>query len=67
MAGKILDDSTIPADGQLLSTSTYAALFSLYGTEYGGNGTTTFAVPDLRQAAPDGLTYAICAFGVFPN
>jgi hypothetical protein len=66
VAGSTLDDSTIPANGQLLSISSYTALYSLYGTEYGGNGKTTFAVPNLKQAAPDGLTYAICAFGVFP-
>jgi microcystin-dependent protein len=35
-------------DGQLLSISQNTALFSLLGTSYGGNGTTTFALPDLR-------------------
>lgn len=34
--------------GQLLAINTNQALFSLLGTMYGGNGTTTFAVPDLR-------------------
>ena len=34
--------------GQLLSISQNTALFSLLGTTYGGNGTTTFALPDLR-------------------
>src|SRR5262245_20220228 len=34
--------------GQLLPISQNAALFSLLGTYYGGNGTTTFALPDLR-------------------
>ena len=36
------------ANGQLLPISSNSALFSLYGTIYGGNGTTTFALPDLR-------------------
>jgi microcystin-dependent protein len=36
-------------DGQLLSISQYQALFSLLGTFYGGNGQTTFALPDLRS------------------
>ncbi|MBG0794542.1 phage tail protein [Methylocystis sp. H62] len=40
------------ADGQLLSISQNTALFSLYGTTYGGNGSTTFALPDLRGRAP---------------
>ncbi len=35
-------------DGSLLSISQNSALFSLLGTTYGGNGTTTFALPDLR-------------------
>jgi len=35
-------------DGTTLSISTYPALFSLLGTTYGGNGTTTFQLPDLR-------------------
>jgi microcystin-dependent protein len=36
-------------NGQTLSISQNAALFSLLGTTYGGNGTTTFALPDLRS------------------
>lgn len=35
-------------DGQLLSIQQNTALFSLLGTTYGGNGTTNFALPDLR-------------------
>ncbi|WP_395050660.1 phage tail protein [Flavobacterium sp.] len=35
-------------EGQLLSISQNTALFSLLGTTYGGNGQTTFALPDLR-------------------
>lgn len=35
-------------NGQLLSISQNTALFSLLGTFYGGNGQTTFALPDLR-------------------
>ena len=37
-----------PCDGRLLSISSNTALFSLLGTYYGGNGTTNFALPDLR-------------------
>ena len=36
-------------NGQLLPISQNTALFSLLGTTYGGNGTTTFALPDLRS------------------
>lgn len=41
-------------DGSLLSVSTYPALFSLLGTTYGGNGSTTFGLPDLRGRVPVG-------------
>ncbi|MEQ8405210.1 MAG: tail fiber protein [Oceanicaulis sp.] len=39
----------IPANGQLLAIASNTALFSLYGTNFGGNGQTTFAVPDMRS------------------
>lgn len=39
-------------NGQLLPIQQYSALFSLIGVTYGGNGTTTFALPDLRGRAP---------------
>jgi microcystin-dependent protein len=38
--------------GQLLPISQYTALFSLIGTYYGGNGTTTFQLPDLQGRVP---------------
>lgn len=40
--------------GQILSISTNTALFALLGTIYGGNGQTTFAVPDLQGRVPIG-------------
>ena len=39
---------TLEADGRLLSISENTALFSLFGTFYGGDGRTTFGLPDLR-------------------
>jgi len=39
-------------DGQLLPINQNQALFSLLGTTFGGNGTTTFALPDLRGRTP---------------
>jgi hypothetical protein len=56
-----------PASGQLLSISQNTALFALLGTTFGGNGITTFALPDLRAAAPNGLTYSVCTVGIFPS
>ncbi|WP_268847455.1 phage tail protein [Flavobacterium aestivum] len=40
--------------GQILPISTNTALFSLLGTYYGGNGQTTFALPDLQGRVPIG-------------
>ena len=39
-------------DGQLLSIAQNTALFSLLGTTYGGDGASTFALPDLRGRVP---------------
>lgn len=39
-------------DGQLLPINQNQALFSLLGTVYGGDGKTTFALPDLRGRTP---------------
>jgi microcystin-dependent protein len=41
-------------EGQLLPISQYTALFSLLGVQFGGNGTSNFALPDLRGRAPMG-------------
>ena len=43
------------AAGQLLPISVNDALFSLIGATYGGNGRTTFALPDLRGRVPIGV------------
>jgi microcystin-dependent protein len=40
--------------GQLLAIAQNTALFSLLGTTFGGNGQTTFALPDLRGRVPMG-------------
>lgn len=42
-------------NGQLLSIAQNTALFSLIGTTYGGDGRTTFALPDLQGRAPVGM------------
>lgn len=41
-------------DGQLLPISSNQALFSILGTTYGGDGRTSFALPDLRGRVPVG-------------
>jgi len=39
-------------DGRTLQINANAALYSILGTTYGGNGTTTFCLPDLRSRIP---------------
>ncbi|MBC8756941.1 tail fiber protein [Kordia sp. YSTF-M3] len=50
---KTVGFATVPSgwakcDGQLLNISDYGTLFNLIGTTYGGDGTTTFALPNLQ-------------------
>jgi len=43
------------ADGTLLAIASHSTLYSLFGTMYGGDGRTTFALPDLRGRVPVGI------------
>lgn len=43
-------------DGQLLPIAQNQALFALLGTQYGGNGVSTFGLPDLRGRTPRGFS-----------
>ena len=55
-------------EGQILQVAQNQALFSLIGYTYGGNGTTTFALPDLRNASPlPGMRYFIATAGIYPS
>jgi microcystin-dependent protein len=42
----------MPCEGQILQIQQYQALYALLYTRFGGNGTTTFALPDLRGRTP---------------
>jgi len=57
----------LPADGSTLTIAQYPALFSAIGTNYGGNGTTNFALPNLKAAAPNNTQYLICALAPEPG
>jgi hypothetical protein len=65
-ASPVLTAGGAPAFGQLLSINMNQALFSLLGTTYGGDGLTTFRLPDLRPITPNNMTYSICVVGVYP-
>lgn len=53
-AGNFAPQGWALCEGQLLPIQQNPALFSLLGTTYGGNGTTTFGLPDLRGRMPIG-------------
>jgi Phage Tail Collar Domain len=70
-AGASLPTNWMLAHGQTLTIASNTALFSLLGTTYGGNGSTTFDLPNLqgaepKGAGPAGINYAICTSGIFP-
>jgi len=50
-----LDQGWMYAHGQLLPIRDHQSLFSILGTTYGGDGITTFALPDLRGRVPIGV------------
>lgn len=51
-AGTYCPNGWLEANGQLLSISQNQLLFSILGTNYGGNGTSVFGLPDLRGRTP---------------
>jgi microcystin-dependent protein len=57
-------------EGQTLNISTNQSLFTLIGTTFGGDGITTFCLPDLRNALPMqdmGMHYCIAVQGIYPS
>jgi microcystin-dependent protein len=73
-AGNFAPKLTAFCNGQTLAIAQNQALFSLLGTTYGGNGQTTFALPNLQsqlsvhQGQGQGLSsYALGQAGGFPN
>lgn len=54
-AGNYEPQGWLICDGRLLNISQNAALFSIIGVTYGGDGKTTFALPDLRGRVPVGF------------
>ena len=66
--------SWIECNGATLNVAQNSALFSLIGTQFGGDGKTTFKVPDLRNALPypgaqgqKAYVYCIATAGIYPT
>src|SRR5690242_15737524 len=69
-AGNFNPNGWMFCEGQLLPISENETLFQLIGTTYGGDGESTFALPDLRGrvpihqgTGPDGTTYQMAETG----
>ena len=66
---------SLEADGRELLINEYTALFSLYGAAYGGDGRSTFALPDLRDQGPTpkrndyvgSFKWCVAVQGIFPS
>ena len=61
-------DGWAVCEGQTMPIAENEPLFSLLGTTYGGDGRTSFALPDLRQAsARDNVHFCIALNGGYPS
>lgn len=55
-----------PCNGQLINLSQNAALFTLLGTTYGGDGIRTFGLPTLSSPI-EGMHFVIAVNGLYPS
>jgi len=62
-AARFCPDGYLPTDGRIMPINNNQALYSLLGNTYGGDGRTTFALPDLRGRSPVGTTTATTSGG----
>ncbi|CBS86460.1 Phage Tail Collar domain protein [Azospirillum lipoferum 4B] len=67
LACSYVPESFLPCDGSIVPIAQYQALYSLIGTQYGGDGRTTFGLPNLKGKEPlPTLHYVICYNGYYP-
>lgn len=62
-AGSVAPNGYLLAQGGTVAIASYPGLFDVIGTTYGGNGTTTFGLPDMRGRAPVGMSAGDADFG----
>jgi microcystin-dependent protein len=67
IAGQFYPTNMVPAEGQLLEISKWGGLYNLLGTRYGGDGTSNFALPNLKGLGPGDTNYIICVIGEGPR
>ncbi|MBS0126344.1 tail fiber protein [Aestuariicoccus sp. KMU-90] len=64
--GNFCPVGTLPADGRTIAIQEYTALFSLFGTVYGGDGRTNFNLPNIPGPV-DGTRYCVNFLGQYPS
>ncbi|MGZ5437659.1 MAG: phage tail protein, partial [Pyrinomonadaceae bacterium] len=57
----------ITCEGQLLSIAEYTKLFSLIGNNFGGDGVSTFGLPNFASLTEEGGQYCMSLFGTLPT
>ena len=69
-AGTFCPQYYMYCDGQTLEIQHYQALFAILGTQYGGDGSRTFCLPNLNKTPiveGTNLKYIICTEGIYPT
>ncbi len=67
-AGNFAPEGWAFCDGQQLAISSNTSLFSLLGTTYGGDGRTTFGLPNMQELSKaNGVKYIIALRGIYPS
>jgi microcystin-dependent protein len=67
-AGNFCPDGYLYCDGQSISITSNLGLYNVIGTHYGGNGETTFGLPNLNKDIDNiGVKYIICVSGLYPT
>ena len=67
MGSSYCPKGTLEADGQTLPVNSFLNLFSVFGSRFGGDGRSTFGLPNLRdKAMVSGLRYCVVVDGKLP-
>lgn len=57
----------VPCDGRTMAIKGNEPLFTVIGNAFGGDGTTSFKIPDYASIAPPGSKYYIATTGFYPQ
>ena len=66
-AGNFAPSGFVECTGQTLPIEQNAALFSVLGTTYGGDGVKTFGLPAMQHGVTPGMRWCMAIVGIFPQ